>query len=136
MRGGYAVSPHPRRESQQMQIEAGGVTGTSFNGAGQTEELQKLRQEVSDLRRRIDVIVAALAAGATALGVAELRGSQTGGKGKPPALRAGGFFAFRLLWGHRPVEPDQCFFLFLIEGQVSQDHCLEVRRLWQHAEPL
>ena len=58
-----------------MQIEAGGVTGTSFNGAGQTEELQKLRQEVSDLRRRIDVIVAALAAGATALGVAELRGN-------------------------------------------------------------
>jgi len=58
-----------------MQIQPGGVTGTSFNGAGQTEELQKLRQEVSDLRRRIDVIVAALAAGATALGVAELRGN-------------------------------------------------------------
>ena len=56
-----------------MQIEAGGVTGASFNGAGQAEELQKLRQEVSDLKRRIDVIVAALAAGATALGVAELR---------------------------------------------------------------
>lgn len=58
-----------------MQIEAGGVTGTSFNGAGQAEELQKLRQEISDLRRRIDVIVAALAAGATALGVGELRGN-------------------------------------------------------------
>jgi predicted phosphoribosyltransferase len=58
-----------------MQIQAGGVTGTNFNGAGRTEELQKLRQEVSDLRHRIDVIVAALAAGATALGVAELPGS-------------------------------------------------------------
>jgi hypothetical protein len=56
-----------------MQIQPGGVTDTSFNGAGRTEELQKLRQEVSDLRHRIDVIVAALAAGATALGVAELR---------------------------------------------------------------
>jgi len=58
-----------------MQIEAGGATGTSFNGAEQAEELQKLRQEVSDLKRRIDVIVAALAAGATALSVAELRGN-------------------------------------------------------------
>lgn len=62
--------------------------------------------------------------------------TRPGEKGKPPARRAGGFFAFRLLWGHRPVEPDQCFFLFLIEGQVGQDHRLEVRRLWQHTEPL